>query len=143
MLVVAGHLGRLHAQVCVSAAVIPCGAKHRQPIAQRVAQLQPLPGLIKVGDLVHLALFAKRPKPGADVFGQDDNGFTADQALLTCVLQVSRQLQVQALQALVVTGEQLRLDTEQVALVRGDALVQCQFDTQVGQVMAGGTLFCP
>ncbi|MNT57495.1 hypothetical protein D3C72_1948650 [compost metagenome] len=47
---------------------------------------------------------------------------------------------MQALQVLVVTGVQLRLDPQQVAMVGGNAFAQGQLDAQVRQVMPGRSL---
>ncbi|MNF85930.1 hypothetical protein D3C84_683490 [compost metagenome] len=129
--------------MCIGAPVVALGAKHGQTVADRVAHLKPLPGLTALGDLVQLVLFASRPQPSADVFGQDDNGPGADQALRACLGKVGGQLAVQALQVLVITGEQLRLNPQQVAMVGGGAFAQGQLDPQVRQVMPARPLLSP
>ena len=50
---------------------------------------------------------------------------------------------MQPLQALVVAREQQRLDAEQVAVLAGHAMVERQFDAQIGEVMAFRALLGP
>ncbi|MNC28126.1 hypothetical protein D3C75_763230 [compost metagenome] len=59
------------------------------------------------------------------------------------LLQVGRELAVQALQVLVVARVEQRFDAEQVAVLAWHAVVQCQFDAQVGQVVAFRALLGP
>ncbi len=77
------------------------------------------------------------------MFRQHHDGFVVDQPLVSGRLQVGRELQVQAFQALVVGREQLRLDAQQVAAIGGLALVDGQGDAQVRQVMRHGALLGP
>ncbi|MNE27326.1 hypothetical protein D3C80_1207310 [compost metagenome] len=127
----------------IGAAVVTFGAKHGQAITQRVAQLQPLQGFAALSDLVQLVFLATGPQPGADVFRQDNDGLGVDQALGAGMFKVGGQLAMQALQALVVTGEQLRLDAQQVAVIGRHAFAQGQLDAQVRQVVPGRALFGP
>ncbi|MNP35532.1 hypothetical protein D3C76_1288680 [compost metagenome] len=108
----------------VGAAVIAIGPQHGQPVAQRVAQLQPLLRLAAVGHLIQLVLLAAGPQPGADVFRQHHDRARADQALGTGLLQIGRELAVQALQVLVVAGVEQGFDAQQVATFTGYAMVE-------------------
>ncbi|MNH22539.1 hypothetical protein D3C79_824010 [compost metagenome] len=67
----------------------------------------------------------------------------AYQALGTGLLQVGRELAVQALQVLIVAWVKQGLDAQQVALLAGHAVVQRQFDAQVGEVVAFRALLGP
>jgi hypothetical protein len=69
--------------------------------------------------------------------------FFIDQPLVSRRLQVGRELQVQAFQALVVAREQFRLNAQQVAAIGRLAFVDGQGDAQVGQVMRHGAFLGP
>ena len=77
------------------------------------------------------------------MFGQHDDGFFIQQALVLGLLQIGRQLAVQALGALIVGGKQLGLDAQQIAAISGCALVDREIDTQVRQVMTHRTVRGP
>ncbi len=93
--------------------------------------------------LVQLIFLATEHQPGADMFRQDHDGLVVDQALVPGLLQVGREFAVQAFQALVVGGEQLRLDAQQVATVGRCALIDGEVDAQVRQVMRHGAVRGP
>jgi len=104
-LIVTRHGRGFHAQVGVVGAVIARGADPGTQELQGIAQRQPVHRVLHMQRLVHLVFFAGEHQPSADVFRQYHNGLFVDQALVPCVLQVGRKLQVQAFQALVVGGE--------------------------------------
>ena len=70
------------------------------------------------------------------MFGQDDDGFVIQQALVPGLLQVGGEFAVQAFGALIVGGKQFGLDAQQIAAVGGGALIDREIDAQVRQVMA-------
>ncbi|MNR26539.1 hypothetical protein D3C85_1437590 [compost metagenome] len=77
------------------------------------------------------------------MFRQHDDGFFIQQALVPGLLQIGRELAVQALGALVVGGKQLGLDAQQVAAIGGCALIDGDVDTQVRQVVTHRTVRGP
>ena len=142
-LIVAGHGRGFHAQVCIVHAVVAGGADPGFGKLQRVADRQPVHGVLEVSGLVQLILFSAEHQPSADMFRQHHNGLGIDQPKVPGILQVGGQLQMQAFQALVIGREQFRLDTQQVAPVGWFALVDGEGDAQVGQVMRHGALLGP
>ena len=100
-------------------------------------------GLTALGGAVELFLLADGEQPGADMFGQHDDGTFVEHALVTGVIEVGGQLQAQAREALIVGGEQFRLDAQQVAACAGLADIERDLAAQVGQVMAAGALHDP
>lgn len=77
------------------------------------------------------------------MFGQYHDGLVVDQALIAGVLQVGREFQMQAFQALIVGGKQLGLDAQQIATIGWHAFVDGQCNAQVRQVMRNGALLGP
>ncbi len=143
LLVVVRHRLRLGAQQRIAHARRGLGGEQGAEKVQRVAGRQPMQGLALSGGVIELVLLAHCQQPGADVFGQHDHRARIEHAALACVVQVGGQLQAQARQALIVTGEQFRLDAQQVATSAGLAEVECDLAAQVGQVMADRALLAP
>ncbi|MNZ98108.1 hypothetical protein D3C78_1173830 [compost metagenome] len=77
------------------------------------------------------------------MFGEHCQCLCREQASLACLLQVSRQLEVQARDTLVVMGVERRLDDQQVAAGRGRSLLTDDLAAQIGQVVANRTLLAP
>ncbi|MCY1527668.1 hypothetical protein D9M68_627400 [compost metagenome] len=77
------------------------------------------------------------------MLGQHHHRLVVEQAGAARLFQVGGELQLQSLAALVVTGEQLGLDAQQIAALAGLALVERDFAAQVGQVMADRTHLGP
>ncbi|MNR15583.1 hypothetical protein D3C85_1321270 [compost metagenome] len=92
---------------------------------------------------VQFVFLAASPQPGADMLGQHHNGLGIEQATGAGLLEIGRQLAMQARQALVVAGKQLRFDAQQIAPVCRDPFVQGDLDAQVGEVMADGPVCRP
>ncbi|MNN03609.1 hypothetical protein D3C81_1163050 [compost metagenome] len=67
----------------------------------------------------------------------------ANQPLHTSLLQIGRELAVQALKVLVVTWVEQGFDAQQVAVFTRHAMVERQLDAQVGKVMAFRALLGP
>ncbi|MCY1178227.1 hypothetical protein D9M73_185670 [compost metagenome] len=143
LLVIFGHTPGLHAQARIFHAVFTLGAQKRSGEFQRVAQGQPVHGFFTVVGAVQLVFLAAGPQPGAHVLGQHHNGLGVEQTAGAGLLEVRRQLAMQAGQALVVARKQLWLDAQQIAPVGGNALIQGDLDAQVGEVMADGPVRRP
>ena len=143
LLVIGGHLIGLHAQMGIGPSVIALGREHGPAIAKRVAQFEPLQRFTLPGHLVQRVLLATCPQPGADVLRQYHHSARRDQAQRARLLKVGGKLAVQALQVLVVPWVQQRLDAQQVALLAGLPVVDCQLDAQVGQVVPLRALLGP
>lgn len=131
-----GHVHRLHAEQGVGHAVLALGAEPAARQFQRVAGGHPFHGLGEVFGLIDLGLLAGGHQPGADVLGEYHHGARVDQPLVAGLGQVGVELQAQALDALVILGEQLRLHAQQVAALGRLALVEHDLAAQVGQVVA-------
>ncbi|MNL02018.1 hypothetical protein D3C87_1225080 [compost metagenome] len=135
-LVILGHAFGFHAQVRVIQTTAALGANQRANEFQRIAHGQPVHGFLEGGGLVQLVLFTADHQPGADMFGQHDDGFFVQQALFLRFLQVGREFAVQAFRALIVGGKQLGLYAQQVTPVGGLALVDGEIYPQIREVMA-------
>lgn len=77
------------------------------------------------------------------MFGQHDDGSAVDQTLLASLLQVGCQFAMQALDTLIIGGEQFRLNAEQITALTGLSFVDHEFYPQVGQVVSHRTLLSP
>ena len=120
--------------------VTALGPYQRVEELQGVADRQPVHGFIDRRGLIQLIFLASGKQPGTDVLRQHHDGFVVKQALVTGLLQVGRQLAVQMFEALIIGGEQLRLDTQQVAALAGLAVIHCQLNAQIRKIMAYGAL---
>ncbi len=130
------HVHRLHAEQGVRHAVLALGAEPAARELERVAGGHPFHGLGQVLGLVDLGLLASGHQPGADVLGEHHDGTRVDQPFVAGLGQVGTEFQTQAFGALVVLGEQFRLDAQQVAALGRLALVEHHLAAQVGQVVA-------
>ncbi|MGF6616100.1 hypothetical protein ABH910_002993 [Pseudomonas sp. YL-218 TE3947] len=133
----------LHPQVRIVETATALGTDQGADELQRIAHRQPVHRFLERSGLVQLIFFATDHQPGTDMFGQYDDGFFIQQALILSLLQVSRELAVQAFGALIIGGEQLGLDTQQIAAIGGGALIDRKADTQIRQVMTHRTVRGP
>ncbi|MCY1305982.1 hypothetical protein D9M70_558140 [compost metagenome] len=77
------------------------------------------------------------------MLGEHHDGALVEQAFAAGLFQIGGELQAQALDALVILGEQLRLDAEQIAVLGRGTEVQRDLAAQVGQVVVDRAAFGP